>query len=310
VPSGLARPPRFRVVCVPPFLDGSGGLARRALWRACPRWFVSTPVASWGLKAILFSLLNVPRAACPPQRSGGGKLGATINDCDALWGVEKQQKNLLGFNPRSVGIWKSSEPRSILVWYAPSRRSKRREDAMGRRGRSSLTSETVYFVTTTVVAFGRVFTGPTYCDILIANIKHYQEVYSFRIYGYVIMPSHFHWIIDVEPALGSLSDIMRDIKKYSAWDLMEALQRDGRQALTRLFAAEGSALRKQRRKFWMRRFDDEVIRNGGMLRTKLQYIHNNPVSAGIVENEEDYLCSSARNYILGDHSIIRVETDW
>jgi hypothetical protein len=29
---------------------------------------------------------------------------------------------------------------------------------------------------------------------------------------------------------------------------------------------------------------------------KLDYIHNNPVRAGIVENPEDYLYSSARNY--------------
>ncbi len=29
---------------------------------------------------------------------------------------------------------------------------------------------------------------------------------------------------------------------------------------------------------------------------KLKYIHNNPVEAGFVEKEEDWLFSSARNY--------------
>jgi putative transposase len=32
------------------------------------------------------------------------------------------------------------------------------------------------------------------------------------------------------------------------------------------------------------------------IQQKLDYIHNNPVRAGIVENPEDYLYSSARNY--------------
>ncbi len=33
-----------------------------------------------------------------------------------------------------------------------------------------------------------------------------------------------------------------------------------------------------------------------MLRQRLNYTHQNPVRAGIVENEEDYLYSSARDY--------------
>ena len=60
----------------------------------------------------------------------------------------------------------------------------------------------------------------------------------------------------------------------------------------------------------MNRFDDEVIQNVGMLRTKLEYIHNNPVQAGLVASPEEYKYSSARNYILGDHSIIEIFTDW
>ena len=32
------------------------------------------------------------------------------------------------------------------------------------------------------------------------------------------------------------------------------------------------------------------------IQQKINYIHENPVRAGIVENEEDYLYSSARNY--------------
>ena len=64
----------------------------------------------------------------------------------------------------------------------------------------------------------------------------------------------------------------------------------------------------QKRKFWMKRFDDEVIRNQNMFLVKLNYIHNNPVKSGLVEKPEDYKYSSARNYLLDDHSVLFVDT--
>jgi putative transposase len=88
---------------------------------------------------------------------------------------------------------------------------------MGRRGRSFNTTDTLFFVTSTVVNFAKVFTDEKYCKILIDNIKHYQQRFQFDILAYVIMPSHFHWIVDVKPELGTISGVMRDIKKYSAW---------------------------------------------------------------------------------------------
>lgn len=181
---------------------------------------------------------------------------------------------------------------------------------MGLRGRSSLIEETTYFVTTTVVRFAPVFCEDCYCDILVRNIKHYQEKYRFKIFGYVIMPTHFHWIVEVLPDFGTISDVMRDLKKYSAWDLMEALEQRKRDELARLFKISACGVSGQKRKFWMERFDDQYIRNAGMLHTKLNYIHNNPVKAGLVAEPENYKYSSAKNYLRGDHSVLFVETEW
>ncbi len=66
---------------------------------------------------------------------------------------------------------------------------------MGRRGRENLKEESIFFVTTTVVEFAKVFIEDKYCDILIHNIKHYQKRFKFEILAYVIMPTHFHWIV-------------------------------------------------------------------------------------------------------------------
>lgn len=60
----------------------------------------------------------------------------------------------------------------------------------------------------------------------------------------------------------------------------------------------------------MPRFDDQVIRTAEMFWTKLHYIHNNPVKAGMITKSEDYKYSSARNYAFGDNSILKIDTSY
>ncbi len=149
---------------------------------------------------------------------------------------------------------------------------------MGLRGRNNLIEEHFFFVTATVLNFNKVFIRNTYCNILIKNIIHYQERYKFEILAYCIMPSHFHWIIKTDPLKGNVSSIMQDIKKFSSWDIMECLEKDKSPLLNAFMNVKTKG---QKRQFWMHRFDDEVIRDEKMLWTKIKYIHNNPVEAGI-----------------------------
>lgn len=178
---------------------------------------------------------------------------------------------------------------------------------MGLRGRTNLSDETFFFITTTVVKFLDVFKYPECCELLIKSILHYQKRYQFKILGYVIMPSHFHWIIQVDPVYGSVSDLMRDIKKYSAWDIMDLIE--NQTDFSKVFYNEAVEYSDQKRKFWMKRFDDNVIRTKKEFYEQLKYIHNNPIKAGLVWKPEDYKYSSARNYLLGDQSVLFVNTD-
>ncbi|MCD6330529.1 MAG: transposase [Candidatus Cloacimonetes bacterium] len=179
---------------------------------------------------------------------------------------------------------------------------------MSLRGRSYFKDESCFFVTTTVINHLNVFSYYEISDILIKNIKHYQEKYKFTILGYVIMPSHFHWIISTNNQTGAISAIMREIKKYSAWDIMDFLKNNGRIDYLEIFKNAGKRGHKQKRKFWNDRFDDVIINSKEFFLQKLNYIHNNPVKAGLVKRPEDYKYSSARNYKYEDHSVIYVET--
>ena len=181
---------------------------------------------------------------------------------------------------------------------------------MGRRGRNNLTGEHFFFVTATIVKFTPIFNNYHFCDILISNIRHYRKKYKFIVLGYVIMPSHFHWIVIVNPKYGTISDIMRDIKKFTAWKIFDYLTNKNDRKLIDIFEESAEGFLNQTKKLWMPRFDDEVIRNQQMFWTKLNYIHNNPIKAGLVSRAEEYRYSSARNYITGDHSILEIDTEY
>ncbi|NLT52734.1 MAG: hypothetical protein GXX85_17660 [Ignavibacteria bacterium] len=159
---------------------------------------------------------------------------------------------------------------------------------MGRRGRNNLTEESIFFITTTVVNFTPIFENTAFCDILINNIKYYKTRYKFEILGYVIMLSHFHWIVRTEQKRGTVSDIMRDIKKFTAWKIFGLIEKENLKELENHFIKAAEGIKDQSRKLWMSRFDDEVIRNEKMFWVKSKYIHDNPVKAGIVVKPEEY----------------------
>ena len=79
--------------------------------------------------------------------------------------------------------------------------------------------------------------------------------------GYVIMPSHFYWIVKTEPEQGTISDIMRDIKEYIAWDILNLL-REERPLQVKEFRKD--VKKGQKHQLRMHRFDDQVTRNNKM----------------------------------------------
>jgi putative transposase len=116
------------------------------------------------------------------------------------------------------------------------------------------------------------------------------ECYRIRdrasIHAYVIMPNHFHLLISI-PEGNSISTFMRDLKKRIAYEYFENL---------------GIV----HRPFWQSRFDDLLIYTEEQYRIKFNYIHNNPVKAGLVQNMEDWEYSSAGYYTTGRLGIISV----
>ena len=80
----------------------------------------------------------------------------------------------------------------------------------------------LYFVTFTVINWIDVFTRKIYKDLLIENIKYCQVNKGLELYAWVLMFNHIHMIIGSN--IQSLSDIIRDMKKYTSVKLIEAIK--------------------------------------------------------------------------------------
>ena len=62
--------------------------------------------------------------------------------------------------------------------------------------------------------------------------------------------------------------------------------------------------------FWRPRFDDLIIWSEKQFRMKVEYIHNNPVKAGLCRQATDYAYSSARDWLLSEEGALPIDKSW
>ena len=155
-----------------------------------------------------------------------------------------------------------------------------------------------YFLTFQVVGWADVFSRKIYRDIIIESLKYCKEQKELEIYAYVIMTNHVHLI--VRSKNGELSNTIRDFKKYTSKQILKEIglnnKESRREWLNMIFEYHARHNKRSRLKqFWthenhaVEMFDDII------LKSKMDYIHLNPLRAGWVEHPEDYLYSSASN---------------
>ena len=114
---------------------------------------------------------------------------------------------------------------------------------------------------------------------------------------------------------GNLSGIVRDFKNHTSKKFLEVLfdpAESRRDWMRLIFEYHGKRKNNQTHQIWTHENHAEHIRSQKFIEQKVEYIHNNPVRAGIVLQPEDYLYSSARNYAELDNliDVIRIDFRW
>jgi len=160
--------------------------------------------------------------------------------------------------------------------------------------------EKLYFVTFTIVEWIDLFTRQEYRDIFIDSLRFCQLNKGLDLCAYCIMSSHVHLIIG-RNGESKLEDLIRDIKKFTAVKFIEEIKtsptESRRELLLMHFGKAGNRnLNNSIFQVWQQHSHPIELNTEEKITRCLNYIHQNPVVAGIVLSPEDYLYSSASNY--------------
>jgi REP element-mobilizing transposase RayT len=149
-----------------------------------------------------------------------------------------------------------------------------------------------FFFTSTIHQWKHVLKEDVYKDVIISSLQFLvNEQASVILNGYVVMNNHVHYIW--QPACKySYTSIQSSFMKYTATKIKEKLLKEQPEF------GEQFCVNKYDRKYqiWKREPLKTELFTPAVLQQKLEYIHQNPVRAGLCKYAEEYKYSSAAFY--------------
>ena len=170
---------------------------------------------------------------------------------------------------------------------------------------------TTYFITSTIVNWVDIFSRKVYRDIMVDSLNYCIKEKQLSVYAYVIMTNHIHLM--VRSKSGKLSDTIRDMKKFTAKQILAAINKEPESRRDWLLDkfAHHATIRDQHANYqvWIHNNHAECIYSEKFIHQKMNYIHENPVRAGWVEMPEEYIYSSAKTVLYNKPGLVNI-TPW
>ena len=143
--------------------------------------------------------------------------------------------------------------------------------------------------------------NPVARGVFVEALDEIRKRYRFKLVGYVVMPEHVHLLIS-EPELGNPSTALMALKYRVARDL-----RGGRPFSKGPLLVPNAGELSRLPRFWHHRFYDFNVFTGAKQKEKLEYMHENPVTRGLVTNAGVWIWSSFLFYVTKKHGIISID---
>ena len=171
--------------------------------------------------------------------------------------------------------------------------------------------EGLYFISFATVFWVDVFVRRVYFDCIVENLNRCVDEKGMEIHAWCIMPSHIHLVF--RSAIQKPDELIRDFKSFTSKKLIaliaENTQESRREWLLNSFKkAAANNSNNTQNQFWQQHNHPVELWSPAVIQQKIDYTHGNPVEAGFVENEQDYLYSSARDY-CGIKGLVKVIVD-
>ena len=169
------------------------------------------------------------------------------------------------------------------------------------------------FITSSVYRRTPVFRSERFCRCFVEALAEVRKASGFLLIGWVLMPDHFHLLLKPERAEDT-SRIMQRLKLRAAMQILKSLRENQdrswcRKMLSRL-KLPPTVHDESHHRVWQRRFYPYGIYSEKKEREKLDYMHNNPVTRGLVSSPRDWsrlAGSSWRFYFMEDTSLIAMD---
>ena len=167
----------------------------------------------------------------------------------------------------------------------------------------------LHFLTITTVGWIDIFAYKRYREIIVDSLNFCIANKGLVVHAWVIMSNHVHLICRAEePYL--LSNLIRDFKSYTAKKILLEVhkntesRKDWLEVVMKYHAANNK--RNEEFQVWQQDNHPVELESPLWISQRLQYIHNNPVRAGITLLPEEYIYSSAKSY-AGMDELVSIE---
>ena len=155
----------------------------------------------------------------------------------------------------------------------------------------------LHFVTCNVLHRIPVFTAEQCCEAFLEVCAELLRDWPSKLISFVLMPDHFHLIVNLVD--GRIRSWIQELKSLTAQRLVEI----NPPGLFRISEEENQV--------WQESFNTFRLWSGWMIWQKINYIHNNPLKAGLVDSASDYRWSSFRSfYGWESEELLSVDHEW
>ena len=159
---------------------------------------------------------------------------------------------------------------------------------------SLIITEYPQFFTATIQQWKNLLKRDKYKDIIINSLRFLVDQQRIKLNAFTIMINHLHLIWQMKPLIDP-QDVQRDFLKYTAQMIKADLTKHHPMVLEKFWVGK----KDRHFQIWKRKSLSIELRSHKVYLQKLNYIHMNPVRAGICELPEDYHYSSALFYHTG-----------
>lgn len=151
------------------------------------------------------------------------------------------------------------------------------------------------FLTVTCLEWKHLLAGDHMKQLIVDSLAFLSRDGRIIVYGFVIMVNHFHVIWQMKGE-HNREEVQRDFLKYAGQQILKHLRNEKSSQLDKLMVNA----KDRKHQVWERNSLGIALWSTKAIWGKLEYIHNNPVQAGLCEYPWEYTYSSAGFYLKKD----------